>query len=131
MAITLFEYQVLYLVLLFLKFLLDLLLQLPFAVFSDLASACYSASNTQKTQCDILMYISYQPSQISYIITYTPAMFLSRFVTTLFIPFLLLLLLVSSAYTKVFFTFVIIIYWTVCLECLYTYIVSSEFNYAL
>jgi len=56
------------------------------------------------------MYISYQPSQISYIITYTPAMFLSRFVTTLFIPFLLLLLLVSSAYTKVFFTFVIIIY---------------------
>lgn len=87
MAITLFEYQVLYLLLHFLKFLLDLLRQVPCVVFSDLASACYSASKTAKSQHDILTCISYQSFQIFYIHTHTPTMFFFYFVTILFIPF--------------------------------------------
>lgn len=100
MAITLIEYQVLYLLLHFLKFLLDLLLQRPCVV----SCISYSASKTTKSQHDILTCISYQPSQIFYI-THVPTMFLSCFVTILLILFFLLLFLVSFAYTKNYFGF--------------------------
>lgn len=103
MAITLFEYQVLYLLLHFLKFLLDLLRQVPCVVFLILHQPVILPQRLQNLNM-ISLHV-YHTNHLRYFTSTHIHLQCSffYFVTILFIPFFLLLLLVSFAYTIFFF----------------------------
>lgn len=102
MAITLFEYQVLYLLLHFLKFLLDLLRQVPCVVFLILHQPVILPQRLQNLNM-ISLHV-YHTNHLRYFTSTHIHLQCSffYFVTILFIPFFLLLLLVSFAYTIFF-----------------------------